>query len=97
MANGDAAGLPEMLITRRATPANCAANASTAMPPSEAPTTADNLSMPSARMASKPPRAMSSTERSGKSRRYARPVAGSMDAGPEEPKQLPSEFTQTTK
>ena len=43
MANGEAAGLPEMLITRRATPANCAANASTTMPPSEAPTTADSL------------------------------------------------------
>jgi hypothetical protein len=69
MAKGDAAGLPEMLITRRATPANCTAKASTTMPPSEAPTTADRRSMPSARTTSKPPRAMSSTERSGKSRR----------------------------
>ena len=52
MANGEAAGLPEMLITRRATPANCAANASTTMPPSEAPTTADSFSMPSVRTTS---------------------------------------------
>ena len=52
MAKGMAAGLPEMLITRRATPANCVANASTAMPPNEAPTTADNFSMPSERMVS---------------------------------------------
>ena len=49
MANGEAAGLPEMLTTRRATPANCAAKASTTMPPSDAPTTAESRSMPSAR------------------------------------------------
>jgi hypothetical protein len=41
-----------MLITRRATPVNCAAKASTAMPPSEAPTTAERVSMPSDRMVS---------------------------------------------
>jgi hypothetical protein len=52
IANGIAAGLPEILITRRATPANCAANASTAIPPSEAPITAERLSMPSERMVS---------------------------------------------
>ena len=69
MANGEAAGLPEMLTTRRATPANCVAKASTTMPPSEAPTTAESFSMPSVRMTSKPPRAMSSTDRSGKSSR----------------------------
>ena len=52
MEKGMAAGLPEMLITRRATPANCTAKASTAMPPRDAPTTADNRSMPSERMVS---------------------------------------------
>ena len=53
-------------------------------------------SMPSERSASKPPRAMSSTDRSGKLMRYGAPVAGLIDAGPVEPKQLPSEFTQMT-
>ena len=40
---------------------------------------------------------MSSTERSGKASRYGRPVAGSIEAGPVDPKQLPRELTHTTK
>src|SRR5215469_6261787 len=40
---------------------------------------------------------MSSTDRSGKESRYGTPVAGSTEAGPVEPKQLPSELTQMTK
>ena len=37
---------------------------------------------------------MSSMVSTGKRNRYGCPVAGSIDAGPVEPKQLPSEFTQ---
>ena len=48
-------------------------------------------------MVSKPPRAMSSMERSGEFETVGEARGGSMDAGPEEPKQLPSELTQTTK
>ncbi len=74
-----------------------AAKASTTMPPSDGPTTAWSCSMPSVRAASKPARARSSTEISGKSICHARPVAGLIDDGPVEPKQLPSEFTHMTK
>jgi hypothetical protein len=97
MANGDAAAVPEMLTRRRAAPGNCAAKASTTMPPSDGPITVSRRSIPNERIVSKPARAMSSTERSGKVRRYGLPVAGSSDAGPVEPKQLPRELTQMTK
>src|SRR2546425_8420304 len=40
---------------------------------------------------------MSSTDKSGKASRYAAPVAGLTEAGPVEPKQLPSELAHTTK
>src|SRR5688572_12497816 len=39
---------------------------------------------------------MSSTDSSGKSSRYGLPVTGFTEAGPVEPKQLPSEFTHIT-
>src|SRR5579872_3778482 len=67
------------------------------MPPREGPMIAYGCSMPSACAASYPPRAMSSTARSGNVSRYADPVCGSTDAGPVEPKQLPIEFTHRTK
>ena len=97
MAKAEAAAVPEMLISRRALPGRQATKASATMPPSDGPTTAANCVTPSETMTSQPARAMSSTAISGKSRRQASPVRGLMDAGPLEPKQLPSELTQTTK
>src|SRR5665213_700787 len=97
MANGDAPAVPEMLTTRRAAPGNCAAKASTTIPPSEGPITACARSMPSERSVSKPALAMSSIDKSGNASRYGASVLGLSDAGPVEPKQLPSEFTQMTK
>src|SRR6185312_5259152 len=67
------------------------------MPPSDGPMTVSTRSIPSERTTSYPARAMSCTERSGKVSRYGRPVAGSFEAGPVDPKQLPSELTHTTK
>ena len=52
--------------------------------------------MPSPRTTSKAALAPSSTDSSGKSRRYSAPVSGFTEAGPVEPLQLPSEFTHTT-
>ena len=52
--------------------------------------------MPSPRTTSNAALAPSSTDNSGKSRRYSAPLAGLTDAGPVDPLQLPSEFTQTT-
>jgi hypothetical protein len=66
------------------------------MPPSDGPITVSSCSMPSERAASKPARAMSSTASSGNSSRHGLPVAGFTDAGPVDPKQLPSEFTHIT-
>src|SRR6185437_1353857 len=97
MAKEDAASVPEMLTRRRAAPGNCAAYASTTMPPSEGPMTVSTRWIPSERATSYPARAMSSTERSGNVSRYGRPVAGSAEAGPVDPKQLPRELTQMTK
>ncbi|MDZ7748730.1 MAG: hypothetical protein U5K43_07695 [Halofilum sp. (in: g-proteobacteria)] len=67
------------------------------MPPSDEPMTVCRWSIPSARQAERAAAAMSSTESWGKSTRYGAPVSGLIDAGPVEPKQLPSEFTQMTK
>ena len=52
--------------------------------------------MPRPRTTAAAASAPSSTESSGKSRRYGSPLAGSGEAGPVEPLQLPSELTQTT-
>src|SRR2546421_649689 len=54
MANGDAAAVPEMLTRRRAAAGNCAAKASTTMPPSDGPITVSRYSMPNERIVSKP-------------------------------------------
>ena len=96
IAKGEAADEPEIDTRRRAPPGATAAKAVTTMPPSEGPITASSCSMPSVRAASKPARAMSSTASSGNSSRYGRPEAGFTEAGPGEPKQLPSEFTHIT-
>ena len=52
--------------------------------------------MPSERTTACAALAQSSTDRSGKSRRYGLPVEGLVEAGPVEPLQLPSVFTQMT-
>ena len=52
IANGEAAGVPEMLIRRRVAPGKSAAKASTTMPPSDGPATALNRSIPSERTVS---------------------------------------------
>src|SRR5690348_7709847 len=52
--------------------------------------------MPSPRASSWPALPTSSSESSGKSSRHGSPVAGLIDAGPLDPLQLPSEFTQIT-
>ena len=52
--------------------------------------------MPRPRTTSCAASATSSRVRSGNCRRYGAPVAGSIEAGPVEPLQLPSELTQMT-
>src|SRR5690606_916149 len=55
-----------------------------------------SLPIPSAAITSAAALAVSSIDSSGKDSRYGCPVAGLMEAGPVEPLQLPSEFTQIT-
>ena len=66
------------------------------MPPIELPITQASRSMPSPRTTATEASAPSSTDNSGKSSRYSVPVSGLLDAGPVDPLQLPSEFTQST-
>src|SRR5688572_14219357 len=66
------------------------------MPPIELPITQARRSMPSDATQANAASAPSSIDRSGKVSRYGWPVAGSMEAGPVEPLQLPRELTHTT-
>jgi len=66
------------------------------MPPIELPIRQAMRSTPSPRTRCAAASAPSSTDRSGKSSRYSSPVSGLIEAGPVEPLQLPSEFTQIT-
>src|SRR5580698_3808858 len=66
------------------------------MPPIEQPIRQASFSMPRFATIAYVAFATSSSERSGKLRRYGSPVAGSIDAGQVEPLSLPSEFTQIT-
>ena len=67
------------------------------MPPSEPPITAAKRSMPSASASRAWLCTQSSTVITGKSGPYGRPVAGSSDIGPVEPKQLPRLLMPMTK
>src|SRR6185369_13068114 len=66
------------------------------MPPIELPIRQARRSMPRPRTSSYDELATSSRVRSGKVNLYTLPVAGSIDAGPVEPLQLPSVFAQIT-
>ena len=94
--NGSARAAPQMLMWVRARPGCRASSDSAVMPPIELPITQASRGMSSARTTCAAASAPSSIDSSGNDRRYGVPVAGSIDAGPVEPLQLPSELTQTT-
>src|SRR5262245_13715552 len=96
IAKGVERAAAEIEIKLRANPGYKAQNACAVIPPMDGPmTTARDLS-PRLLTTSKPPRATSSSASTGNRNRYGSPVAGSTDAGPLDPKQLPRELTQMT-
>ena len=73
------------------------AQASACMPPRLPPITAAHCAMPSRSASRACASTQSSTVTSGKSAPHGLPVAGLIDSGPVEPKQLPRLLTPTTK